>query len=151
MGSIIVHTLSKTFTKVITFSEVLAVGGRPVDFHFNVNPVALKLVTHNKIVFRAGMGSCLPRSKCERNARYIAVTDFFVLINVSTKRARCSSIRFMAAKETKKKGTIKKQSKLHYMHFSKIKTLLCFFTLFAFYFTYEWVRSLCLTPYMLSI
>ena len=112
MGFIIVHTLSKTFTKVITFSEVLAVGGRPDDFHFNADPIALKLVTLNKIVFRVGMGSCLARLKCKRNACYVAVTDSFVLINVSTKRARCSSIQFMAAKETKSKGTIKKQSKM---------------------------------------
>ena len=26
---------------------------RPVNFHFNADPVALKLVTRNKIVFRA--------------------------------------------------------------------------------------------------
>ena len=32
---------------------VLAVRGQPVDFHFNANPAALKLVIHNKIVFHA--------------------------------------------------------------------------------------------------
>ena len=53
MRSIIVHTLSKSLTRVATFSGVLAVRGRPVDFHFNADPVILKLVTHNKIVFRA--------------------------------------------------------------------------------------------------
>ncbi len=33
------------------------------------------------------------------------------------------------------------------MYFSKIKTLFCFFTLFAFYLTYKCVRSFCLTLY----
>ena len=56
MGSIIVRTLLKAFWKVVTFSRVLAVRGRLVDFHFNADPVPLKLVTHNKIVFRAGTG-----------------------------------------------------------------------------------------------
>ena len=48
MRSIIVHTQSKSFTTVVTFSGALA-----VDFRFKANPVALKLVTHNKTVFRA--------------------------------------------------------------------------------------------------
>ena len=116
--------------------------GRPVDFHINADPVALKLVTHNKIVFRAGTGSCLPRLKCKRNARCVAVTDLFVLINVSTMKARCSPVQFMSAteKETKNNGIRMKQNKMalyekkwHNMYFSKIKTLFCFFTLFAFY------------------
>ena len=55
MGSIIVQRLSKAFTKVATFSGVLAVRVQPVDFRFNADPVALKLVTQNKIVFRADM------------------------------------------------------------------------------------------------
>ena len=60
MRSIIVLTLTKAFTKVATFSGVLTVRGRPVGFHFNAHPVALKLETHSKIVFQTGMGSCLP-------------------------------------------------------------------------------------------
>ena len=55
MGSIIVHILSKVFTKVVTFSGVLMVRDRLVDFHFNADPVALKLATHNKVVFQAGV------------------------------------------------------------------------------------------------
>ena len=47
--------------KSATFCEVLVMRGRPVDFRFIADPVALKLVTHNKIMFRAGTGSCLPR------------------------------------------------------------------------------------------
>ena len=58
--------------------------GRAVDFCINANPVAPKLVTLNKLVLRAGMGSCLPRLKCKRNARCVAVADSFVLINVSS-------------------------------------------------------------------
>ena len=53
MRFIIVHTLPKAFTKLATFSGVLVLRGRPVDFHFNADPVALELVTHNEIVFRA--------------------------------------------------------------------------------------------------
>ena len=85
--------------------------GRPVDFRFNADPVALKLVTHSKIVFRADTGLCLSRLKCKRKACCVAVTDSFTLINVSTMTARCSPVQFMAAKETKNNGIIKKQSK----------------------------------------
>ena len=46
-GGAPVHTLSKAFTKVVTFSRVLAVQGWRVNFRFNANLVALKLVTHN--------------------------------------------------------------------------------------------------------
>ena len=77
MGSIIVRTLLKAFWKVVTFSRVLAVRGRLVDFHFNADPVPQKLVTHNKIVFRAGTGLCLSKLNCKRNARCVAVTDWF--------------------------------------------------------------------------
>ena len=73
----------------------------PVYFHFNADPVALKLVTHNKIVFRAETGSCLPRLKCKRNARCFAVTDSFVLMKVSTMKARCSPVQFTAANQKK--------------------------------------------------
>ena len=52
--------------------------GLPVDFRFNIDPVALKLLTHTKIVFRAGTGSCLPSLKCTRNALCVVVTDSFV-------------------------------------------------------------------------
>ena len=47
MGSIIVHALSKTFSKVVTLSGVLAVRGQPDDFRFIADPVALKLVNGN--------------------------------------------------------------------------------------------------------
>ena len=57
--------------------------GLLVDFRFNADPVALKLLIHTKIVFRAGTGSCLPSLKCTRNALCVAVTDSFVLTNVS--------------------------------------------------------------------
>ena len=77
MGFVIVRTLLKAFSKVVTFSGVLALRGRPVDFRFNADPVALKLVTHNKIVFRADAGLCLSKLKCKRNARCVAVTDSF--------------------------------------------------------------------------
>ena len=99
---------------------------RPVDFRFNADPLALKLVTHNKIVFRAGTGSCLPRLKGKRNAYCVAVTDLFVLIHVSTMKARCLSDQFMSAteKETKQNGI---------MYFSKMKTIFCYFILFGFY------------------
>ena len=71
------------------------------------------LVTNKKIVFRAGTGSCLQRLKCKRNARCVAVTDSFVLINVSSMKARCSPVRFMAAteKETYNNEIIKKPNK----------------------------------------
>ena len=74
----------------------------PVDFCFSANPVALKLLSHNIILFRAGTGSYLPKMKWKRNARYVAVIDSFVLINVSTMKARCSPVQFLAANETKK-------------------------------------------------
>ena len=77
MGSIIVRTLLKAFSKVVTYCGVLAVRGRPVNIRFNADPVPLKLVTHNKIVFRAGTGLCLSKLKCKRNARCVAVTDWF--------------------------------------------------------------------------
>ena len=101
IGFIIVQALLKAFTKLVTFSGAQAVRGRPVDFCFNADPVALKLITHNKIVFRAGTGSCLPRLKCKRNARSrsVAATDSFVLINVSTMKAQSSPIQFRAANE----------------------------------------------------
>ena len=110
MGSIIVHTLSKAFTKVVYNSA----GHFMLIFLSMADPVALKFVTHNKIVFRAGTGSCLPRLKCKRNARCVVVTDSFVLINVSTMKARCSPVQFMSAteKETKNNGIIKKQNKM---------------------------------------
>ena len=118
----------------------------PVDFCFNADPLALKLITHNKIVFRAGRGSCLPRLQCKRNARCVTVTDLFVLIKVSTMKARCSPVQFMSAteKETKSNGIIKKRNKkqwhyketkqnsTYYMYFSKMKILFCFFILFGF-------------------
>ena len=44
---------------------------------FNVDPVALKLATHNKIVFLVDMESCLLCPKCKRNALCTAVTDVF--------------------------------------------------------------------------
>ena len=67
MGSIIVRTLLKAFSKVVTCSGVLAMQGRPVDFRFNGDSVPLKFVTHNKIVFRAGTRLCLSKLKCKRN------------------------------------------------------------------------------------
>ena len=84
--------------------------GQSVHFRFNADPLPLKSVTQNKIVFRPGMGSCLPRLKCKWNARCVAVTDSFVLINVSTMKARCLPVQFMSAteKETKNDGIIKK-------------------------------------------
>ena len=72
---------------------------RPVDYCFNADPVALKLVTWNKIVFRADMGLCLPKLKCKRNSHCVAVTDSSVLINVSTMKVRC--LLFMAANKSK--------------------------------------------------
>ena len=84
MGSIIVRTLLKEFSKVVTFSGVLAVRGRPVDFCFNADPVPLKLVTHHKIVFRAGTGLCLSKLKGKRNARCVAVTDWFQLADLAS-------------------------------------------------------------------
>ena len=93
MGFGIIHTLSKAFMKVVTFSGVLVLRGRPVDFCFNADPGALNFVTHNKIVFRASYsGWCPPKFKCKRNARCVAVTDSFVLINVSTMKARCTPV-----------------------------------------------------------
>ena len=99
--------------------------GRLVDFRFNGDPLALKLVTHNKIVFQAGMGSCLLRLKCKWNARCVAVTDWFVLINVSTMKVRCSPVQFMSAteKETKNSGIINKRNKMAlYVLFEKENT-----------------------------
>ena len=120
MKSSIIHTLSKAFSEVVPFSGDLSVRGRPLGFCFNADPVPLKLVTHNKIVFRAGAGLCLSRLKYKRNARCVAVTDSFSLRNVSTIKARCSPVQFMAAsekssmvaKETKNNCIIKKQSKM---------------------------------------
>ena len=57
---------------------------RLVNFRLNADPVALKLVTQNKIMFQAGVESCPPKLKCKRNARCVIVTNSFVLINVST-------------------------------------------------------------------
>ena len=37
------------------------------------------------------------------------------------------------------------------MYFSKIKAIFCFFTLFAFYVTYNCVKSFCLTQYKTAI
>ena len=135
-----------------TFSGVLAVRGLPVDFRFNAYPVSLKFLTHTKIVFRAGTGSCLPSLKCTRNAFCVAVTDSFVLIKVSTVKARCSPVQFMVSTKLLKiliKSPVQlmvsaekeKKTKWHYMYFSKIKTLYYVFTLFAFYLTYKCVRS----------
>ena len=45
----------------------------------DLDPVALKLATHNKIVFRVGMESCLLSPKCRRNALCTAVTDSLFL------------------------------------------------------------------------
>ena len=42
MGSIIVRTLLKAFSKVVTFPRVSAVRGRPVDFRFNADPVSTR-------------------------------------------------------------------------------------------------------------
>ena len=89
-------------------------------FRFNAVSIALKLVTQNKIVFRDGTRSCLPRSKCKRNVRCVVVTDLFVLVNVSTMKVRCSlfmaantkKVQFMAAKEIKNNSVIEKQSKM---------------------------------------
>ena len=52
---------------------------RFVDFHLvNADPVTLKLVTHNKIVFRAGARSCLSRLKWKWNASLVAFPVLFV-------------------------------------------------------------------------
>ena len=116
--------------------------GLPVDFRFNADLVALKLLTYTKIVFRAGTGSCLPSLKCTRNALCVAVTDSFVLKNVFTVKARCSPVQFMVSTKPLKiliklqvqliVSTKKKKTKWHYMYFSKIKTLYCLFTFFVF-------------------
>ena len=111
MGSIIVQTLSKAFLKVVTFSGILDVRGRPVDFRFHADPVALKLVTYNKIVFQTGTGLCLSKLKRKRNARCVAVTDSFTLINVSRMKARRSLVQFMAANEKMSNGSKKKTTK----------------------------------------
>ena len=66
--------------------------GQPINFH---------LVTNNKIMFQARTGWCLSRLKCKRKAHCVAVTDSFVLINVSTMKARCSLVQFKAASEKK--------------------------------------------------
>ena len=76
-----------------TLFGVLAVRGRSVDFRFSVDPLALKLVTHNKIVFRVGMGLFLPSLKFTRNALCFAFTDALLLINVNTMKARCSPVQ----------------------------------------------------------
>ena len=103
--------MSKAFTKVVTCSGVLALRGRPVDFSFNADPVAPKLVTHNKIVFRAATGSRLLRLKCIRSGRCVEVTDSFCFDKrLHNESATLTSLihgskrkkaQFMAAKETK--------------------------------------------------
>ena len=92
MGTVIIHTLLKTFTKVVYNSAF-----QLTNFRFNADPVALKLLTHTKIVFRDGTGSCLPSLKCTRNGLCVAVTDSFVLINVSIVKARCLPVQFMVS------------------------------------------------------
>ena len=84
---------------------------QPVDFRFNADPVALKLVSHNKIVFRAATGSCLPKLKRKRNARCFALTDSFVSINVSTMKVRYPPVQFTAANEKKSNSRQQKKRK----------------------------------------
>ena len=90
----IVHTLTKTFAKVVHNStdDFITVRGRFGDFRANADQVALKLVTHNTTVFPVGTGSCLPSAKCTRNALYVAVTDSF-FINVFTMKLRCRPVQ----------------------------------------------------------
>ena len=126
MGSIIVYTLWRAFTKVATFCGVLAVRGRPVDFRFNTDPVALKLVTHT--------------------------------INVSTMKARCSLVQFMAAKETKNNCVIKKQSKMAlyekkgithlHMNFLENKNTLSFLYFICLLFNLQMCQFILLTLYL---
>ena len=75
---IVLVYIKQAFT-ASTFSEILAVLRRPNGFLFNVDPVALKLATHNKIVFQIGMESCLSNPKCRRNALCTAVTNALFL------------------------------------------------------------------------
>ena len=126
MESSIVHTMSKAFSEVVTFSGVLSVRGRPLGFRFNAAQVPLKLVIHNKIVFRAGTGLCLSRLKCRRNAGCVAVTDSFSLRNVSTIKARCSPVQFMAANEKKFNGSKRSEKPLHYKE-TKRNGIICTF------------------------
>ena len=64
-------------------------------------------------------------------------------------------VQFMAAKETKNNGIIKKQSKMAlygkmalYVLFEN-KNTFCFFTFCAFYLTYKLVKFSCLTLYII--
>ena len=168
MRAIIVHTLSKSFTRVATFSGVLAVQDQPVDFYFNADPVILKLVTRNKIVFRAARDRV--HQDWTANGTLVLLQlqiRFFwwtTLYNPKWKRdAHQSNSRQKAKKSpihgtgskrnekqwhhkaTKQNGIISK--KWHFVYFSKIKTLFCFSTLIAFCFTYK-CESFCLTLHL---
>ena len=124
-----------------TFSRVLAVRGWPVDFCFHADPLALKLATLNKIVFRAGTGLCLPSLKCTRNPLRVAVTDSLFFINVSTMKTRCSPVQFMLAteKEIKQNGIM--------CTFRKYKHIFVSLLYLAFIKPTN-VRSFCRTLYM---
>ena len=99
--------------------------GRPVDFHFKADPVVLKLVTRNKIVFRVCTGSYLPRLNCKRNARFVAVTDSVCFderfVNESAMLispihgSKQKKVQFMAAIETKTMASLSNYAKWHYM------------------------------------
>ena len=59
---------------------------------------------------------------CKWNARCVAVTDLFVLINGSTMKVRCSPVQFMASteKETKIMALYRNKTKRHYMKKKKM-------------------------------
>ena len=119
MGFIIVRTLSKAFSKVVTFSGVFAVRVRPVDFRFSADPVPLKLVTHNKIGFRDVTGLSI---KIEVQKKRLFCCSYRVVYfdkRFNNESAMLTSpnhgserkkVQFMAAKETKNNGIIKKQN-----------------------------------------
>ena len=119
-----------------------------VDFHSNADPVALKLVTHNKIMLWAGMGSCVPSLKCKRKAHCVAVTDSFILINVSTMKARCSPVQSWHKLKKKQKimALYRNKTKRHYM--KKMALYILFKNKNTFLFLYKCVRSFCLTLYI---
>ena len=119
MGSIIVHTLSKAFTKVITFSGVLAQWSLPVDFHFNADPSSFEVDNpyQNRVLrrYRIVSSKIEVQMECSLHCSYKFVCFDKRFYNESamltcpihdSKRNR--NVHFMAAKETKNNGIIKK-------------------------------------------
>jgi hypothetical protein len=70
--------------------RLVTVRGRPGNFFFSGEPVALKFDTQTWIVFLTGTGSCRPSSNRMRNARWVVIREPPLRINSSTTNSQCS-------------------------------------------------------------